>query len=288
MKSFVQAFIQARAADGVTPKTLTWHRTSLNRFTIWAESEGKVDPESWTVIDIRAYIATLQADKRLSATSVATYVRSLRAFLKWLHDEELLPTNLVAKVKAPKSPILQKQPFTDSELRKLLSAAESSRDKAIIAVLLDCGLRADELCQLKVSDIVFENRTLTVMGKGRKVRTVPFSSRTATILRKALIKNDSEYALPSRTNQALTTNGLLYALVRIGKKAGVEHVHPHKFRHTMSVSYLRNGGDPLSLQRILGHTTLAMTNHYVSMATTDMSRVHDIASPMSRLMGGAK
>ena len=286
MQAYVQSFVGSRQADGCTAKTLRYHEVSLNRFLKWAESEDiSQDIDDLSINDVRAYLIFLQ-ESSLSAMSVVTYTRSLRAWLRWLYEEELISTNLVAKIKAPKVQLLQKSPYTDQELRRLFNACKTQRDKTLVALLIDCGLRANELCQLTKEDVDLDQRLLSVMGKGSRPRSVAFSTKAATLLRKHILKSDSQHIACSLTGESLTPGGLHALIERLGRDANVSGVTVHRFRHTFAINYLRGGGDPLTLQRQLGHSTLTMTNHYVNMASTDIQRVHAKASPLNALLKG--
>lgn len=282
MNLHVRAFLLSRKADGVTPKTLDWHRTSLQSFTRWLGDE-RLDPQEWAPTLLREYVVYLQ-QSGLAPSTVTNKVQSLLAFTRWLHEEELTATNVGARVKKPKAPQLQQQPFTSSELRALLLAAKSeTRDVAIVSLLIDCGLRANELCMLRVEDVYLDQSLLKVHGKGGKDRIVPFSIKCAKVLAKWMSKRDTGFVFPSRQSERLTPYSLHKLIKRIGTRAGIEDAHPHKFRHTFALSYLRNGGDPLTLQKLMGHTSLTMTSRYVAMSTEDLVERHAMASPLMHL-----
>ncbi|MGC4106995.1 MAG: tyrosine-type recombinase/integrase [Thermomicrobiales bacterium] len=283
--SVVDAFLLAKRADGLTPKTVQWHRSSLLTFSKWIEENSHhPNPETWNVTMLREYVVHLQSTTYTAAT-ITTKVQSLLVFLRWLHAEDYTTTNLAAKIKKPVTPKTTLSTFSHAEMRKLLKACQSERDKVIVSLLYDCGLRANELCTLTLDRVVFEQGVLTVHGKGRKDRIVPFSATTAKAMRRYLNKehSGSAYLIESRSHKCLSPNSLLQVLYRLGTRANVEDVHPHKFRHTFATEYLRNGGDPLTLQRLLGHTTLMMTNHYVTMQTSDLVQGHLTASPLTNL-----
>ena len=281
-----EAFFVARKADGVTAKTLLWHRTSLATFYGYLEAYGHpLDCESWTPTLLRSYVVHLQ-NQDYKPSTVATKVQSLLAFTRWLPEEEFTEKNVGARIKKPKVPQKHKEVFTDEELHRLLRHCSTLRDYAVLCLLIDCGLRATELATLKVENVLLGQNMLLVHGKGQKDRVIPFSPQTAKAVRRYLSKehSGSEYLIESKSKSCLSANSLLQVVIRIGKAAGIENVHPHKFRHTFATSYLRNGGDPLTLQKLLGHTTLAMTNHYVAMNADDLSKRHLLASPLAHLL----
>jgi integrase/recombinase XerD len=286
MRSHVELFLTAREAEGCTQATLRWHKACLSRFVAWIdEFHHDLDPNALTATHVRSYIVWLQ-HSNLNATSVATYVRSLRAFLAFLFLEEIIEKNIALRIKEPKTPKTIKTPLSPDEMKALIDACETNRDSAIVALLIDTGIRANELCTLTLSNVLLEQRLIMVMGKGQKMRAVPFSVRTSLVLRKHLLKHDkdSEYVFLGRSGNPLTPNGLLQLVMRLGKRANVEDCHPHRFRHTFAISFLRAGGSPLQLQKILGHETLAMTSHYTALDTNDIQDAHNAASPLMKLL----
>jgi len=164
----------------------------------------------------------------------------------------------------------------------------------IIYLLLDTGIRASELCSLVIRDVDLKARHVVVMGKGDKERQIPFDSITGQVLWRYLAgrKADpvsaplfpawtaAERDCPDRRGP-LDARDLYHVLQRIGQRAGVADVHPHRFRHTFAIQYLRNKGDVYTLQRILGHTTLDMVRRYLAIAQTDIEAAHRLASPVA-------
>lgn len=285
MNTHVRAFLLSRQADGCAPSTIEWHTMSLRTFERWLSAEQKpTDPQEWSPTLLREYVVHLQGSALASAT-VTNKVQSLLAFTRWLHLEGFTDTNVGERIKKPKPLYQQKQPFTADELRRLLKVAKSNpRDHALLCLLIDCGLRANEVCTLLRADVILPQGLLKVTGKGNKQRVVPFSIHSGKVLSKWLARpSESEYVFPTE-NGCLVPRSLHSLIRRIATKAGVEDAHPHRFRHTFAVSYLRNQGDPLTLQRLLGHTSMTMTQHYVNMNTADLSERHAIASPLTHLL----
>lgn len=210
-------------------------------------------------------------------------MRFLRVFLAWPYDGELVEQNLALKVKDLKTPRVEKQPFTNVALRELLKAATTPRDKAIVAVLMDTGVRASELRTLRRDAVILDQGLLLVQGKRQKQCIVPISPKTNLIPMKLTSKSTSERVFIGKKG-SLTTNGLPQALYRIGAKDEAENVHPHKSRHTFALSFIRHKGDSFTLQRLLGHATLHMTSHYVSMQTENQRCSHALAGPLAKLL----
>lgn len=299
MNSLVRAFLLDRRSQGATPKTMRWHETALGKFCTYLDTIDTPPANQWTNATLRGFIVYLQdpqegSDKKLAPASVRTYVNSIWAFVRWLYEEEIIEKNLAEKVKKPRVPKTNKSAFTELELKLLLDAASKTtnggRDLAILTLMLDTGMRAQEVCNLTVADFHHEEQVMTVkQGKGRKDRITPISPKTALRIHRYLAKDRSmtlrneESLFIAKRGSHLSPSGLIQLVKRIAIAAGVEDVHPHRFRHTSALYFLRNGGDPLTLQRILGHTTLEMTNRYLNMLSEDLSRVHAQASPVTNL-----
>ena len=155
--------------------------------------------------------------------------------------------------------------------------------------LFDTGVRATELCSLKMQDVDLYACHAKVLGKGNKSRSVYFGRRCGRVVRTYLRREFRTPTHPLFTAQhadvALTRSGLLQIVNRLGKRAGIQvtRCSPHTFRHTFAVEFLRAGGNVFSLQQILGHTSLQVTQRYVALAQADIQAQHRQFSPGDRL-----
>lgn len=183
----------------------------------------------------------------------------------------------------PKPPKVEIHPFSLGEIESLLNATDrtTERDRAIVVFLLDTGLRASELCDMKPDDI--QDGKIRVMGKGRKERYVPISPDAMLVLAEYYRhgrKSGGDNVFQTDDGKHLTRYALALMLRRMGDRAGVPECHAHRFRHTFAVNFLLNGGDAFTLQRILGHASATMTNRYLALTKADLERVHAKASPV--------
>lgn len=295
----IDGFLLAREAEGRTAKTLRHHRLSLSLFSKWATAVDLApDPSDWQPHDIRAYLAHLherpaKGGSNLAGHSVTSYATILLAFLRWLHDDGYTERNLAERIRKPKAPALVKEPLTAEDAKRLVKAAEADRrngvrDVAILHVLFDCGLRAQELCGLRTEAISWESRLIRVHGKGDKERYVPISASTIRAMRRYAVKGrrgDAPTFFQTEEGGTLTPTGLYRIIARVSQRAGVKGVYPHRFRHTAAITYLRNGGDVMTLKRILGHSSLSTTEHYLAFTTDDMSAAHAAFSPAASMLG---
>lgn len=294
----IDGFLLDRESEGRTAKTLEYHRTSLGLFAAWlAQEQLPTDPTAWDAALIRRYLVYLRTrpsarGKPLSPHSIRCYATSLLAFTHWLQLEEITPKNAAERVSQPKTPHLVKQPFSEADAKQLIAAAQADkrnglRDTALIYFLLDTGCRAAEVVGLRADDVLWGQRVCKVFGKGSKERIVPISAHTMRAMQKYNLtkrRSDAQAFFLAEEGHPLTTNGLLCITKKIGRRAGVSNVHPHRFRHTFALTFLRSGGNVLVLQRLLGHTTIAMTQRYVALVGDDLIAEHKDHSPLTKLL----
>ena len=173
----------------------------------------------------------------------------------------------------------------------VMRRSTAARDTALLLLLLDTGVRASELCALKVGDLDLKTGKVEIKNgllggaKGGKGRTVYMGRSARRAIWHYLSRRedgrdqDAPLFLVSG-NRLLRPNALLHVIEGIGKRAGVSSAFPHKFRHTFAITYLRSGGDVFTLQQILGHGSLDMVRHYARIAQSDVADAHRRASPV--------
>ncbi|MCC6790576.1 MAG: tyrosine-type recombinase/integrase [Thermomicrobiales bacterium] len=282
----VEHFLTAKAAEGASPKTIEWYRMVLGRAGRDLGADRALD--SLTANELRAWLLTLR--ETLSPISVAGYVRGIKAFGRWCATEELAEAAALRALRRPRVPHKLVEPLDDAALRRMVDAA-SVRDRAIVLLMLDTGLRLSELAGLRPSDLRPDG-SVKVMGKGARERIVPVGTvaRQALVryLRQANIGDAGAAIFRARGGGALGARGVQQVFNRLKARAGIPgRCSPHTLRHTFARAYLINGGDAFSLQRMLGHSTLDMVKRYVALADTDLAARHRAASPADRLVGGA-
>jgi integrase/recombinase XerD len=251
----------------------------------------------------------------LSAKTILNMHTTLSSLWSWALAEGYVEKHIVHAVKPPRAEKPVIEPLIQAEVERILRALPYStpwrdrpyvrtrrsdflrlRDRAIILFLLDTGVRASELCHLQRKDLDLKTGTAIVRGKGHrssgqgKKRAVDFGSRTRRALWQYLTVRDAqladgldsgqEYVFVGKDGQPLDRRHLRTHLKRLGERAGVRHVYPHRFRHTFAINFLRNGGDIYSLQDTLGHTSLDMVRTYLRLAQADRKAAHRRASPV--------
>ena len=238
----------------------------------------------------------------LSEATIDNHWKMIRAFYNWAVDTTILSTERPdKKLPRPKYQSPEIVPFTTDEVKRLIDASQSTlvekangrkykirrpnadRDKSLLLMLLDTGLRIGELHRLRIGDVNLENGEVYVrtLRDGRKsaARTVYLGARTKQIIWKFIAKQQSA---PDQSRKLFDYKYtyLRHIIRRIGANANVPRTYPHRFRHTFAIFYLRNGGDVFTLQRLLGHTTLVMTLKYVNFVKADLEHAHRRASPV--------
>ena len=300
LAQLTELLVNEKRASGKSGQTVTWYTGALRRYGEWLV-EQRLEPtlSNFTLERVRAYIVALQRaeararhplqpteERPLSDASINSYVRALRGFSNWLFEEGYTDGPALARLKAPK--VTQKtQPIlTAEEIAEVVCSLNprtetGARDQAMFLLLLDTGMRAGELCGLRLQHLHLDDGYAIVLGKGRKERPVKIGARAAKAVRFYMLHwrrpaqphEDHVFltcrgvvnagaAFSSAGGEPLTVCALDQIFTRIGRQAGVERLHPHLLRHTFACMHLLRYRDPFALKSLLGHTTLQMTNHY--------------------------
>jgi site-specific recombinase XerD len=249
--------------------------------------------------------------RHLSKKSLLNIHTALSALWTWALTDNLVKEHVMRAVAAPKPETPVIVAFSKTDVAALLIACDFTsaytrlgkrecansrptalRDRALMLTLLDTGARASELCAdprrdapgARLADYDQRNATLRVIGKGSKTRLLVVSTRTQKALWRYLATRetltDSAPLFATRNATPLTSTALLKLCQDLGKRAGVQDCHPHRFRHTFAIEFLRNGGRVLELQQLLGHSTLQMVQHYATLAQADLDAAMKRASPV--------
>jgi site-specific recombinase XerD len=286
---------------------------TYRRFAAWLDDDRRVAEIS--AEDVAEFLAGLADEqpapagvaprtaKPLSKKTTLNYHGALGALWSWAVQERVAPSNVVHAVPRPRPEKRAVEPFSAQDVKALLAACERTagykrpgkrlcdnerptalRDRAIILLLVDTGMRAGELAGIHIRDCDVKNGRVKVFGKGAKERILPFSAPTGKAIWRYLQAREgyraSDPLFLALDGAGLTREALLQLINSLGERAGVNGAHPHRFRHTFAVTFLRNGGNAYELQAMLGHTTLEMVRQYVSLAQTDVEAAHRRASPV--------
>jgi integrase/recombinase XerD len=287
----IRIYMEARGKQDLSPNTVRFEETVLKmvqtRF-------GDQTIAQVTKSDLVAFL-----DERREGGNTTTTIRHLitvlRRWFGFLVEHRLVDENPAVGIPMPKPVQHTPQPMTPEQVQALLDALDSTRfsglrNRTILMLLYDTGVRIGETLRLRLIDVDLENRRITMYGKGRKTRTV-FISETMTASFRTYLHRRGDilgnpYVFPDEYGQgALEYSSFLHALYRANKIAKVEgtRVSPHTLRHSFAREWLIAGGDLASLSAQLGHSDLQVTSRYVHLLTDDRALVQQRVSPLERL-----
>lgn len=264
-------------------------------FNHFSEFVGDVEIEAIASNDVRRFLGHLRTEHKLSKRTVHDHWARLSSLWTWAETELKIEHVIRGKIKRPAYPKTLIDPFTAKEVRLMVIAAEyqkeytrndktikarqptANRDVAIVLTLVDTGIRVQELCDLTITDYDQGRGRLHIQhGKGDKARYVILGNRSRKALWRYLAdrptRKDKEPLFVTREGKPVDRFQVHRLVERIGDQAGVENAHPHRFRHTFAITFLRNGGNIHLLKELLGHETLEMTMHYARLAEQDIDK----------------
>ena len=281
-------FIISKKTKGLAEKTLQSYQSQFQ--AVARHMDVKMDIAMLQKADLDAMIISMR-DASLSPNSINSYTRTLKSFFSWCNEQGITRLN-IPLYKAEET---VKETYSDAELAALLKKPDirkatfaEYRDWVIINFLLNCGSRAAIVRAIQIRDVdldggmVFYRHT-----KNRKAQVIPLCSAMVAILREYLRHRGGEaadYLFCTETGSQLTENGLRQSIARYNTRRGVQKTSIHLFRHTFARKYLIDcGGDAFTLQKLLGHSTLAMTKHYCAIFDADLTKNYDNFSPLAQM-----
>jgi len=265
--SYFNSFINSREAMGVSPRTVEFYQDRLGLFI------DRVDYVRASRSDIRNYLNSIPPNKYGLATRHASF-RAIKTFYRWLNTEfgiknpiEGMPAPILGK------PILPS--LTQGEVLNLLDEANCVRDKAIIALFTESGLRLTELANIRIQDIVWANRTIRVLGKGRKEALAAFGTLTEQYLKEWL----TQYR-PKGNIWGMNNEGIRTMLRRLQQATGLL-CNPHTFRRTFACLLRKAGVDTMTIKDLGRWESLEMVQRYTRSVTFEDSLKH-YKAPLSQ------
>lgn len=273
-------------------KTIRWYSDMLDRFVAFVGKDavvGDMDADA-----IRSYLREVRK-REFKQFTLHAYARTLKTFLRWLGREGYAEESLAKAVDMPKVPRYQDvtiDVLTDDEIAHLLGMLDAStdvgaRERSIICLMLESGLRLAEVAGLTVDDVHLKDMFVRVKGKGGKENFVPLGPTT----HKALTRYLTAFRVPASDNvktlflnvygEPLKYESIKTIFDRLAVKSGISRLHPHLLRHTAATKMLANGADLHSVQRLLRHSDIRTTLRYLHLVPTQLQEKMQAFSPLS-------
>lgn len=311
----VNGFLFSYQAEGKSNTTISYYGYLLRPLLAYAKEKNWQDDLSsldtqrlreflaWTATRKHELLVADKGGKTIRQANPKTsfpYYRTLRRFLNWAIEERYLKFNPLASIHFKPPASIPIEGYSREELQRLLAVCDLDiktgavftglRNKAMLFLFIDSGLRRAELVNLRLDDVSLEKKVSRVVGKGNKVGIAPFSVKTAkiiwswTIERKKRAKTDHLWV--TEEGNAFSASGLASWFERLKKRAGINNSGGvHRLRHTAALQYLRSAKDSFLLQLFLRHSSLEMSRRYTQGLKTEeaINAHHNGASPIEGL-----
>ena len=263
----IECYLEAMSVQGRSYKTIRAYKGAIKRLM----NEIKVTVRRVTVYHLRSYIAKMK-ERGLKESTMENQRQVFSSFFGWLFREGLIEKNPVVNLGAIKVPKVQKMIFSEVDMEIMRQSCQNIRDKAAICFMASTGCRVGELVGINIESVDLDALECVVTGKGNKQRTVYLDNVTAMFLRNYLeTRKDNNQALfVNRYNKRFNTNGIREMLLRVEKAAGIQHIHPHKFRRTLATNMAKRGMPIQVIAQILGHDSIETTMKYIVLNNEDV------------------
>jgi integrase/recombinase XerD len=293
MTEMFEKFMWFKNSEGLAPRTIEEYEL---HFQWLCDYLGKdLSREEMTLEVFLDWIDYMTHEKQLKPNTVNIRVRTMRAFLRYCFMENLIDVPIHERFKPVKVAEEVIEALSVAEIKSLLNSFDENtfvgyRDKVMVMVFLDTMVRISELLAMKRSNVDFKAGTIKLEAmntKTRKAREVPLSTKTMKLLKEYMNESDDfgeDLLFLTYDGREMLSNTWRTRLHEVAELSGVKKaVRPHILRHTGALLYIQNGGDPFSLQKILGHTDMSMTRKYVNMTNMDVKRQHNSFSPLKNI-----
>lgn len=295
----VEIYLRAKQAETDSSRTVEHEKENLNSYKrILIEQEMVPSVEDITVEAIRKhFVMVMVEEKGYALNTINNRIQTLKRLFSFLQREGWIVKNPTVLLKTRLGQQTPLHSLTEEQILSLLAQPDlhkftGYRDYTVLVLMLDTGLRLGELVRLTLPQVDIKSCFLTgVLGKSRRPRDVPFSDEVRKVLQKYLkIRGElqCDYLFVTIDEEPLKVRTVQDIIKEYGEKAGIKDVRvsPHTLRHTFAKLYILNGGDPFSLQEILGHTTQDMVKRYVNLWKPEKKLQHAKASPLTHLFRG--
>ena len=288
MASATEDFLAYLAVERqMSAHTLDAYRRDLDALNGWTQAQG-TDPVALQPDQLRLFVAA-EHRRGLSPKSLQRRLSACRSFYTWLLKHGRVAANPAAAIRAPKAPRKLPQVLDPDEAKALVEVPTDAplglRDRALLELFYSSGLRLSELCALRWRDLDLNDGLVTVLGKGRKQRSVPLGSHARKALhewRASTGATPDAPVFPGR-NGPITPRAIQLRVRQLAQQQGLfKRVHPHLLRHSFASHILESSGDLRGVQELLGHADIATTQIYTHLDYQHLAKVYDAAHPRAK------
>ena len=273
----VRLYIATKSVEGLTRETLKNYYLALTKFINTLQRPIT----EITAVNVRVYLDNYQKLRHICNSTKDGLRVTIKDFFTWCLEEGLIPSNPCAHVKAIRFSDNSRQPMTPLELEKVRRSSYSPREVALVEVLNSTAARISEVCNIKISDIDFAEKTIVIPhGKGDKRRTVYLNAKSILSIHAYLgtRTDDCEYLFVNvrgKSKHKLCRKTLEMEIKKVVSRADVKtHITPHVFRTSTSTRALDSGMPIEQVQRMLGHAKIQTTLRYAKINDAEVKRSH--------------
>jgi len=288
LQNVINEFLINQEIKGNSKSTLDYYALTLGYFLDFMGADKPV-PDI-ILVDLNNYYLHLKK-RNVSSVTLQTYMRAVRSFLNWCYDEGYMPVKLSDRFKLPKAERKVFDVLTDYEIERLFGFFDIKqvlglRDWCICALMLDCGLRKNEVVTMTFSRYRGKDGYIIVQGKGNRQRVVPLGLKTRKHLAKYehfCHRHGTESMFLTKDGLPITKSTVKQLFSRLKTETGIQRLHPHLLRHTFATRFIENGGDVFTLQHLLGHSTLDMSKKYLHLSMRNTLDKFKAFSPLDNI-----
>lgn len=272
--NYLHVFLETFRQNGKSEGTISQYQLHISRMLSYiGKNVQQIEDD-----DLIEYMHRYRQLRRVSGRYLNNMRLVFNSFFRWLQRRKVILRNPVDGLEPIKYRQTVKKPLSPEELEKVRCACERERDLAIVEFLYSSAVRVSELTALNREDICWQSDDVMVLGKGNKEREVYLNARAHLHLRQYLESrtddNPALFVSAKAPHERLTRAGVEHILAVLGKAAGVENVHPHRFRRTSATDLLRMGMPIEQVQELLGHTKIETTRIYCTVTKEQVRSSH--------------
>ena len=273
-EEYLRLFLEAKKIEGCSERTLKYYRVTVEHMLRHILTPIR----KMTTEEIRTYLVEYQKINNCRTVTIYNVRRNMSSFFSWLEEEDYILKSPMKRIHKIKTKTVVKSTISDEDIEKLRDQCTETRDLAMIDLLYSTGIRVGELVNLNISDVDLEQRECIVYGKGDKERRVYFDAKAKIHLQNYLDSredvNPALFVTLDAPHERLQISGVEIRVRKLGRRLGLERIHPHKFRRTMATRAIDKGMPIEQVQKILGHSKIDTTMQYAIVNQTNVKISH--------------